>query len=422
MVVNSFKKEDYISEKKNLTHTKGGLKDYIFISMDVFLKILKRPRCIKAKIINNILNAADKIITDSSSSDVLINNDINNSNITNNNIIDDKLLQLLKENLNTEEEKLFVNQFNLYLKYGDDNNKYIVDFDDIWQWLGYATKQKLKNILIDNFTLNKDYINKKSKEIQLTHSDKLKKSNNYDPYFLNIDTFKELCLLANTPKAKRVRSYYLKMEKINNIYLKELLQELQNNTKKLLTIKDVTYTPNISTIQIPFKDIIDIDQSGIYIVRYGSKMMYNHININNYPNALILGYGKTNNLPKRLQDYIQERGENTVILDYIVTSHYDKYEKYFESYLKVNKRIIKGCIIDKSGNLSSTINREQFYITNIEDYNNIIEILKSLVNSKKNLDQQDKMIVLRNIDLKLEQEKTKQLQLQLEILKINYLS
>ena len=56
------------------------------------------------------------------------------------------------------------------------------------------------------------------------------------------------------------------------------------------------------------------------------------------------------------------------------------------------------------------IKREQFYIISKEDYDNKIEYLKSIINSKKDIDQQDKTIQLKQLDLQLEQEKTKQQQ------------
>ena len=59
-------------------------------------------------------------------------------------------------------------------EYGDDDSKYVINLDDIYKWLGYYTKQKLKDLLIKNFTLNRDYINKIPEEILLTQSGKLK--------------------------------------------------------------------------------------------------------------------------------------------------------------------------------------------------------------------------------------------------------
>ena len=351
MVVNSFKKEDYISEKKNLTHTKGGLKDYIFISMDVFLKILKRPRCIKAKIINNILNAADKIITDSSSSssssDVLINNDniltnLNNNNVCNSNynITDDRLLQLLKENFTEKEYNLFVNQFILYLQYEDNDNNFIINLDYVCKWLGYERKENLKDILIKNFIKNKDYINDyPSFEPSLfNESSKIKNS---DPYYLNVNTFKELCILANTTEAKQIRKYYRKVEKIMNIRMKELLQEnnlLQENKKK--SIKDeIQYTSNISTIQIPSTPLTDFNKSGIYFVIYGKKLIYDLTNVPE--NALIIGFGSSKNGYERIKQHKKETGEETRVLDFISTPHYEYFEREFDKMLQSENKIVK---------------------------------------------------------------------------------
>ena len=417
MVVNSFKKEDYISEKKNLTHTKGGLKDYIFISMDVFLKILKRPRCIKAKIINNIITTADKIITDSSSSsssnDILVNNNAY-SNIT-----DDRLLQLLKENFTIDEQNLFVNQFILYLYYGNDENNFIINLDYIWKkWLGFDRKDSAKRLLEKNFILDKDYIIKKDDNLSFTKmydfmiennvfetlhpkEEQLKNVYNNEIILLNVDTFKGLCMLANTTEAKQIRKYYSKVEKIMNIRMKELLQEnnlLQENKKK--SIKDeIQYTSNISTIQIPSTPLTDFNKSGIYFVIYGKKLIYDLTNVPE--NALIIGFGSSKNGYERIKQHKKETGEETRVLDFISTPHYEYFEREFDKTLQSENKIVKAKLIE-----NKYIKREQFYIISKEDYDNKIEYLKSIINSK----QQDKTIQLKELELQLEQETTKQQQ------------
>ena len=47
--------------------------------------------------------------------------------------IDDALINLLAQNFNTDDEKLFVDSFKMYLEHGNDDTKYIISLDDIWQ-------------------------------------------------------------------------------------------------------------------------------------------------------------------------------------------------------------------------------------------------------------------------------------------------
>ncbi len=98
-------------------------------------------------------------LTSSSSS----SQQINKINILN----DDKLLKLLNDNFNTEEQQLFINQFKLYLEYGDDDIQFIINFDNVCKWLGFTQKINAKRLLIDKFKENVNYIIKKGKDILL---------------------------------------------------------------------------------------------------------------------------------------------------------------------------------------------------------------------------------------------------------------
>ena len=57
---------------------------------------------------------------------------------------------------------------------------------------------------------------------------------NEETIMLNIDTFKNLCMLAKTQKGKEIRKYYIKLENINNKIIKE---EIEHH-KSLLEKKD----------------------------------------------------------------------------------------------------------------------------------------------------------------------------------------
>jgi len=163
-------------------------------------------------IINNYYNKQ----TDISDNSELLNND--------------RLLQLLNENFNDDEQQLFITQFKLYLNYGDDDTKYIIDLDNIYEWIGFSRKDPAKRLLEDNFNKYDDY--------RLFHL-KVEKSfgRPKEQILMNVNTFKELCVLASTDKAKQIRKYYIKMESIYNKYLKEKLIEhnkmIQNKDKEL---------------------------------------------------------------------------------------------------------------------------------------------------------------------------------------------
>lgn len=81
--------------------------------------------------------------------------------MANNNIlstIDERLFVLMKEQMNTEEQQQFIDSFKVYLEHGDDDTKFIIDFDNIWSWVGFSQKIHAKTLLTKKFVENIDYI------------------------------------------------------------------------------------------------------------------------------------------------------------------------------------------------------------------------------------------------------------------------
>jgi len=76
-----------------------------------------------------------------------------------NNTYQNKLINKIKNNFNTNEQQLFVASFYCYLNY--DKNDFNIDFDDIWRWLGFSRKDHAKTVLNKNFVINIDYKVKK---------------------------------------------------------------------------------------------------------------------------------------------------------------------------------------------------------------------------------------------------------------------
>ena len=47
--------------------------------------------------------------------------------------------------------KSFLKSFQSYLKYGDDDTKFVINLDDLWKWVGFSKKDKAKDLLIKHF-------------------------------------------------------------------------------------------------------------------------------------------------------------------------------------------------------------------------------------------------------------------------------
>jgi hypothetical protein len=214
----------------------------------------------------------------------------------------------LIDKLTTTEEKQFGINFNLFLEHGDDNTIFPVDFDNVLKWCEFNKKYNAKQILLKNFTENKDYkifledktekdLNTKKIEDEIRSykmdSDLLevdkpidKRLNNggqnKEQIMLNIDTFKEFCMKASTPKAKEIRIYYIKLEKIFFSYTKEQLQK--SNEKLLLTLNN-----------------LDINKNNIFKTAYNKKKIVYIIKLQTFEDeSYIIKIGKSDDLRDRI--------------------------------------------------------------------------------------------------------------------------
>jgi hypothetical protein len=99
--------------------------------------------------------------------DLITNNPITKLSETHNN----KLLNKVKGNFTESQQQLFIASFYSYLNYHKTDD-YIVDLDNIWKWLGFATKQKIILLLEKNFIIDKDYKNSLNHQVKQNNNEK----------------------------------------------------------------------------------------------------------------------------------------------------------------------------------------------------------------------------------------------------------
>ena len=195
--------------------------------------------------------------------DLITNNPITKLSDTHNN----KFLEKVKKNFSDNEQQIFITSFYSYLNYHKTED-YIIDLDNIWKWLGFNSKFNSIRLLEKFFILDKDYkyfashlgeaknVNEKDykKSLSLvgkqTNIEISNKQNfataptvaknkgsgghNIQKFYLNIKTFKSLCLKAQTKKADEIHEYYIKLEEL----IQEVLEEEATEMKNKLLIKD----------------------------------------------------------------------------------------------------------------------------------------------------------------------------------------
>ena len=169
-----------------------------------------------------------------------------------------KLIEKLQSKFTDYEQQMFLSSFYCYLKY-DKVNDFVIDVDNIWEWLGFTNKAHSKFLLKKQFIIEKDYIiflpklrqqtfnsenmaviEEEEKEDNITSDEKSKKSrggHNKEKIMLNITTFKKLCLKAGTKRADEIHDYFIKMEEI----FYEIIEEETSEVKtQLLQIGEET--------------------------------------------------------------------------------------------------------------------------------------------------------------------------------------
>lgn len=128
----------------------------------------------------------------------------------------------------------------------DKKNDFVVDFDNVWKWLGFARKDPAKRVLEKHFTVDTDYqvllhrsVEQKNDEGQEVFTPEVigaktddgRGGSNKETIMLSVNTFKKFCLKAGTKKADEVHDYYIKLEEL----LQETVNEETNELRKQLT-------------------------------------------------------------------------------------------------------------------------------------------------------------------------------------------
>ncbi len=85
-------------------------------------------------------------------------------------------------------------------------DEFPIDFDDAWQWLGYAKKQNAKDLLIEYFEESLDFIRC---GVKSPNGGRPRES-----IVLTVDCLKEWGMISKTPQGKLIRRYFLECERI----------------------------------------------------------------------------------------------------------------------------------------------------------------------------------------------------------------
>lgn len=141
-----------------------------------------------------------------------------------------KMINILSHNFTEQEQQWYITNLYMYLNYHPTND-FVINLDDIYKMLGFANKGNALKTIKSNFIEKEDYkillLRTEKQDCIINHG-----GHNKEDVFLNIDTFKNLCMICKTDKGKEIRKYYLKLENIYNQLIKEELHEKEELLKE----------------------------------------------------------------------------------------------------------------------------------------------------------------------------------------------
>ena len=126
-----------------------------------------------------------------------------------------KMIDLLNKEFTEEENRWYIANLYIYMNYHPTTD-FPINLETLVKLVGFAHKKNAKRTLENNFTKDEDY-----KIIKLPREQKQNAGRCEEEIMLNIDTFKNMCMLVKTEKSKEIRKYYVKLENIYNKIIKE---------------------------------------------------------------------------------------------------------------------------------------------------------------------------------------------------------
>jgi len=170
---------------------------------------------------------------------------------TNENLLyDDKLLNLIKSNFNENDMELFKLNYKFYIANKNNIDEFIVDFNEVYKWIGFTRKDNAKRLLESKnsenkkiFEINKDYIIKMNENTFPLERVKVN-GRPIEIILLTINCFKKFCLKASTDKADKIYDYYIKMEDIITKYIENKNNEILYETNQILELKNQEFENN----------------------------------------------------------------------------------------------------------------------------------------------------------------------------------
>ena len=245
-----------------------------------------------------------------------------------------KLLNKLQQNFTGFEQQLFVSSFYCYLNY-DKNIDFCVDLDEVWEWLGFSTKQNVIRTLEKHFKLDIDYKNDALTSGKALFA-KQNGGQNKQTILLTIKCFKSLCLKAQTKKASEIHEYYMKLEEV----LQEIVEEETDELRLQLEQKETIILEKDTTIiNIKKEKQKAVEQAIVVQFPVNTECIYfGTIDNTTETGEKLIKFGHTNDLSTRLVDH-RKKYNNFVLVNAFRVQNKVEIENLIKNYPKIKRQI-----------------------------------------------------------------------------------
>ena len=247
-----------------------------------------------------------------------------------------RLLTKIQESFTGFEQQLFVSSFYCYLNY-DKNLDFVVDLDNVWNWLGFQQKQHAKTMIEKNFKLDIDY-----KHLTNLDAPKIKMNGgqNKQIIMLTVRCFKSLCLKAQTKKASEIHEYYMKMEEVLHQVVEEETDELKQQLEQKNAMIQAVIQEKDSVIQSTKKEKQRaVEQAIVGQFPLNTECIYfGTIDNTNAENEKLIKFGHTNDLSTRVMDH-RKKYQNFVLVAAFRVQNKVEIENLIKTYPKIKRNI-----------------------------------------------------------------------------------
>jgi hypothetical protein len=103
------------------------------------------------------------------------------------------LIARIESAFDTEEQKLFLASFQSHVHHAPD--EFVIDFNEIWQWMGFTRNENAKRLLEKHFTLDKDFLIKLTTPLhEATLTCPQHGGQNKGIFMMSLDMFETFCM------------------------------------------------------------------------------------------------------------------------------------------------------------------------------------------------------------------------------------